>query len=195
MRKTIALTLATAALIAGGTALAQDAQRPQRVERPAEMTRDAVEQRANAAFERLDVNKDGTIDAADREARVEQVARTRFDAADADGDGAISYDEFAALREVRKDRRTDRRATRVERQAARGEGLRGPAARGDRRGPGRGIARAMIGQDGSVSKADFIGDALSRFDAADADSDGVVTVEERRGAARENIRARRGLSG
>ena len=181
MRKSLVIYLTSAALLTGGAALAQTPERG--AMRGAEMTRESVEQRAAQAFARMDVNSDGKIDAGDRDAR----ANARFDAVDTNGDGAISREEFAAIREQRQGRRDERRAGRPEGapEAGKRMAMRGPGMMGPRGGMGRGMA--MLGQadsdnDGAISQAEFNAAMLARFDAADTNGDGTVTREERREA-------------
>lgn len=191
MRKTLTLSLAAAAMTIGGVAVAQTAENTEARTpvRAMDHTREQAEQRAGTMFARLDVNGDGEISPADREARAQQ----RFDKMDADGDGAISREEFAAVRENRTAMREERRAAREARQgegAKRGERM---ARREDRRGMrGAGMrgARGMLRQadadgNGAISQAEFTAAALARFDAADANNDGTVTREERRNARPE----------
>ena len=164
MRKTLILTLAAATALVGTAAGAQ--QR----ERGADMTRDAVAERAAAMFARIDANSDGRIDAADREARQD----ARFERLDTDNNGTISKAEFDAMHEAHKDRRGDR-------TAATGENRRGHAMRGrGGRGGGMHMFRgADTDNDSAISQAEFTAAMLARFDAADADNDGTVTRAER----------------
>jgi Ca2+-binding EF-hand superfamily protein len=181
-RLTVSLLAGIAAISVSGAALAQD-----RAARQAELTRAAVQERAAQAFERMDVNGDGKIDAADREARV----KARFDRIDANSDGAIDFAEYAAQRGSQGERAEgvhgERRAPKVERMGHRG--MRGGGM--GLRGPGRG---ADANSDGTITRAEFESALLTRFDAADADNDGTVTAAERkaqRDAMREQWRERR----
>jgi hypothetical protein len=119
MRKLTLSVIAGAAAIAfGGVAYAQPAEAPQASQA---MTRAAVEQRAEQAFDRLDTNHDGKLDQADREAR----QKIRFDRVDANHDRAVSYAEFTAahakLDEARKGRVAQRGDHARSRHAHRGE--------------------------------------------------------------------------
>ena len=198
MRKMTTILLAAAATLAIAPLAHAQADRPERGTRAAEMTRDAAISRADAMFGRLDINSDGRIDAADREAR----QRARFDRADANGDGAVTFEETSAMREQRQERLGERRAMRQERRAARkAQGGEAPrmARRGEmagapdgamrpRRAGGlmmRGTGNADANGDGAITKAEFTNAALTRFDAADTDRNGVVTREERRGSMRD----------
>ena len=182
---TLSLMAAAAALTVGGAAGAQSAPGPQR-----EMTRAAVEQRADKTFDRLDANHDGKIDTADRAVR----QKARFDRIDANHDGQVSYAEFTAAR-------ANAEQARKGRIAQRGERL-GPSARGEHRMAhnrfgrgglsGRGGAVGMIrmadaDKDGAVTKAEFRARMLQRFDRLDANHDGIVTRDEAK-AARDNMR-------
>jgi len=53
---------------------------------------------ATARFERMDANKDGFIDQADREAWAKQRREARFKAVDTDGDGKLSQAELDAAK-------------------------------------------------------------------------------------------------
>lgn len=197
MKKLVPLSLAciaTTTLFAGTTALAQNAAAPasERAPRP-ELTRAAVEERASSMFARLDANADGVLNEADREAQ----ARKRFDATDTDGDGVLSFAEVTAAQEGRRGMREERREQRAEARPERPN--RGMMARGGPRGSmagpmgGRMLERADTDKDGTISKAEFTGHALARFDRADTDGDGTISADERRsgrGEGRFNRRQR-----
>jgi len=172
MRKSIVLSLAAGtAVLAAGAAYGQTDSREAR-------TRAEVEQRTTEMFGRMDANKDGVLNAADREA----ARREAFDAIDADKDGALSFAEFEARRDQRGDMRSGPRGPDGAGVARRG-GPGGPAGLG-----GRGIARAADSDnDGTVTQTEFITAALARFDQADANGDGSISVEERR-ATRQQMR-------
>ena len=177
MRKTFTLSLAAVtALVASGTAYAQDAPR-------GDMTRAQAEQRSADMFGRMDVNADGLLSEADREA----ARRQAFDSLDADKDGAISFAEFEAQRDGRRTAGTERR----------GPDERGFARRGMRGlGSGEMAGVADADGDGAVSQAEFASAALARFDSADANRDGTISLEERR-ESRHQLRhdKRRGRPG
>ena len=186
--KTIPLSLAiaaSAAALAASAAMAQD-----RGHERAPQTRAQAEARASAMFDRLDVNADGQLSGADREA----AERKRFDEADTDGNGQLSFAEVTAQRQKRQQARAERREQRAERMAARDGDQRGMARRAGMRmmrgegGPG-GHMRARADGDGTISRAEFVASALARFDAVDANKDGTITAEERRAARPE----RRGM--
>lgn len=187
--KTFPLILASAATLAllGGAA---NAQAPERPTRGADMTRDQVEQRTAATFERLDANKDGVLDAADREARKAQRGErraqrqeARFGRLDADKDGSVTRAEFDAAHNQAGAKSTGR-----------GKDGRRFGHRGHRMGGFGGQGLFQVDGDKSVSQAEFTAAALERFDRADANNDGTVTAAERREAFqtfREQRRASR----
>jgi Ca2+-binding EF-hand superfamily protein len=159
MRKlTLSLVAGAAALTVGGVAYAQAPQ----------LTRAAVEQRSDKAFDRLDANHDGKLDQADRADR----QKARFDRVDANHDGQLSYAEFTAMHGQGDGARA-------------GRGHRGEHRMAMRRG---GMVRmADADRDGAITKAEFRTAALTRFDRLDADKDGTVTRDEAK-AARDSMR-------
>jgi len=187
MKKTLPLIMASAAALTvlGGAAYAQAPERP---DRNADVTRAQAEQRAVAAFERMDANKDGGFDAADREAlkaqRSERRAErqeARFDRLDADKDGSITRAEFTAAHDQAREKFSER-AKDGKRFGKRG-GHRGFRMGGFGGGP-------KAGGDKTVTQAEFVAAALDRFDRTDANKDGTVTAAERREAFK-NFRQQR----
>jgi EF-hand domain pair/EF hand len=152
-------------------------------QRPADVTRADVIQRTDAAFARLDANHDGRFTREEGGALVQQrreARRTRlFERLDADHDGQISRAEFAPHR-----RGPGARA------AMAGAGPDGPPPPGGPRmrrhgfrghgGPGMRMGARMFGYAGFVTQEQFRQHALERFDRADANHDGTLTVAERR---------------
>ncbi len=180
MRKlTLSLIAGAAVLATGGVAYAQAAPAPQQ-----DMTRAAVEQRASRAFDKLDANHDGKLDQADREAR----RKARFDRADTDHDGQVSYTEFTAAHARFDQAHKDRFGDRGKAESRRGEHRMALNGFGRRfAGPGRLFRMADANHDGAISKAEFEGAVLQRFDRLDANHDGTVTRDEAK-AARDNMR-------
>ena len=179
MKKTMIVggtaALALAAAI-GGAAFAQQAP----AERPsprADANRDGQITRAefvDARTQRLkamDTDGDGAISTAERgsakQARRAERMAGRFDRLDADSNGSISRAEFDARPGA------DRPGPRTGRAAMRGERM---AARRDARGP--------------LVIAEAEARTTAAFARMDADSDGVMTVAERRNA-REQMRGMR----
>ena len=138
------------------------------------MTQEQAIERADRAFERLDVNSDDQLDQADREAR----ERAMFAHLDQDGDGAVTFAEFQQARAERREHRQEARAERRHRPRA---GLLRLGAM---------LREADINDDRMVSREDFRATALARFQETDADGDGTLTREER-AAARRMARAQR----
>ena len=160
--KKFALALATGSLLIGGAAYAQSA----RTER-APATRDAVTERTDAMFARMDANGDGVVSDADKAARMAQ----RFAKMDTNGDGMLSQAEFTAAHEARG----EAGAKRMGKRGGRG---------------GQMIERADSNGDGQVTKAELQTAALARFDQADANRDGTISADERQ-AARQAMRGER----
>jgi hypothetical protein len=100
MRKSLSLSLIAVTAIVGTAALAQDNPPPAPAPR-GEMTRTDVEQRTSEMFGRMDHNKDGVLNDADREA----ARREAFDRVDTDKNGSISFAEFDARRDDRREAR------------------------------------------------------------------------------------------
>ena len=160
------------------------------------MTRADAQAQATQMFAKLDANKDGKIDVADRAVQHAERQAKRFAAIDADGNGSISkaeWDKHGADRAAKRAERGDKRA---DAAGAPGEGkrhgMRGPGKRGGHHGMRGGMmAKADTNGDKAISQAEFQAAALTRFDAADANKDGRVTPEERK-AQRGEWRAKRG---
>lgn len=174
---TLTLLVATAALALGGAAGAQSAPAAQ-----PEVTRAAVEQRSAQAFDRLDANRDGKLDRADRAAREAERRKARFDRIDTNHDGQVSYEEFTAMRAAFG-------GPRHERFGRRGEHRMGPNRFAHGFGHLGMIRRADADKDGAITRAEFQGAALQPFDRLDANHDGTVTRDEAK-AARDNMRQR-----
>jgi Ca2+-binding EF-hand superfamily protein len=185
--KAIKLTLlAGAAIAAAGVAVAQ----PPAPRGPApEVTREQAVQRADQHFQQLDADRDGRVTAAELQARAQgrmgqrqqRMAQRQgrmadrqgqmFDRLDTDRNGQISREEFG------------------QRMAMRGGGEGRRGMRGQRGGMGGGgrMGERLLGEDGVVTAEEFRTRALERFDRMDANHDGRIAPEERRGG-----RGRRG---
>ena len=176
MQKFVTLSIATAALIgASGIAYAQAEDAPAREP----LTRAQVEQRSAEAFGRLDANKDGVLNQADRDAKRAQM----FDRIDANKDGSISRDEFAARHNGRGERAGMAGSEHGEHAGmGRGHhgGKRGMVGMG---GMGRMMARmADTNNDGSVTRAEYDTAVGQHFDKVDSDRNGTITATERQAA-------------
>lgn len=183
MKKKLSFLTLGAALIAVPVLAA-----PAAGDRNATQTRAEVQTRAAEKFAKLDVNKDGKLDASDRAAKRSEMQAKMFERLDANKDGSISkaeWDQHSA----------DRAAKRGEKRADAGA-ERGPRGHHGKRGGHGGhggmmMARADANGDKAITLAEFQTAALARFDAADANKDGKVTPEER-AAQREAWKAKAG---
>jgi Ca2+-binding EF-hand superfamily protein len=156
----LSATALTTVGVSAAIALAQPAP-------PREITRDQAKAGAEKLFSAMDLNHDGKLDPADREARVSRM----FDRIDANHDGTISRAEFLTAH-------LD--ANRQHEDAAAGpQGM----MRARALGMGAEILReADPEHTGTVTHDAFVNAALGLFDRADANHDGKVTPEERRAA-------------
>ncbi|MDO9368595.1 MAG: hypothetical protein Q7T68_08505 [Sphingopyxis sp.] len=160
-----------------------------------------VEAQANAAqmFAKMDVNKDGKIDATDRAARRAEMQAKRFAALDSNADGSISkaeWDQHAADRASKRGERKEKRVAAGEGGEGKRDGMRGHRGKGGghgMRGGHGGWMKADANGDKAITQAEFQTAALARFDTADANKDGQVTAEERQ-AQRATWRAKRGAT-
>lgn len=165
------------------------------------LTRAEAQASAEQMFARMDANKDGKVDAADRAARRTEMQAKRFAALDANKDGSISkaeWDQHSADRAAKRAERGEKRAAAGEaRGGKRGDGMRGHHGKrgghhGGRHGAmGGGWMKADTNGDKAITQAEFTASALARFDRMDANKDGQVTAEERQ-AARQAMRGKRG---
>lgn len=179
-----------ALLAAAGAAFAQAGDAPRRMPM-ADMTRQQAVDRADQMFARLDANHDGRF--TPDEAQAMRGMRRRgpdgaagpggpgargeriFDRLDINHDGNITREEFGQAHA--------RHGGPEGGDAAHGPGPGGPGMAGPGGPGGRGMRGArMFGEQGFVTQAQFRERALARFDRADADHDGVVTVAERQAA-------------
>lgn len=191
MRISTMLAASAVSLALTGAAMAAPEGPRARFDPAASVTRADTLAMANQRFDRIDANKDGMIDAAEMAAHREKMQewrekrRAQRIAARADAPAATSDDAATAERRARW-------AKRAEERAAAGEGHSAGQSAGKRDGTrANGFARLDTDGDGMISRDEFTAPALKRFDRADANSDGVVTPEER-AALREARRAARG---
>lgn len=180
--KKFALAISIAALAVGGAALAET-QKPGGGGNDRTVTRADALERSGLMFDRMDVNKDGKLDSADREAR----RTAAFDRIDTNKDGAVSRAEFTAMRPQAGGRgpgHGEMRGGGGQHHGMRGHGMRG--------GMGRGMMMmrmADANRDGAVTRAEFTTAATTRFDRTDSNRDGQITPAERQ-AARAAMRER-----
>ena len=116
-----------------------------------------------------------------------------FDRLDANKDGSISRDEFAKAREQRIERRVEIRKERKE-GAKDGKEVRASHAHARGMGGfgGRMIVMADTNKDGQITLAEAEALALQHFDQMDTNRDGQVTPEERRAGRPMMIKRTRG---
>ena len=177
MKKTTLAMSAAVAALAGTAVYAADPMSE------ASMTRVEAVAKANEMWAMMDVNKDGVINAADRDARRAQM----FDRIDTNKDGSISRDEFNAAHPA-DGKMGDR--------MGQGAPDHGPGPGPDHGpGPGHGpdgrdgmgmgmmlLRMADTNKDGSVTRAEFDAVVKQHFDQVDANKDGTITPAERRAA-------------
>lgn len=151
--------------VTSGIALAAAQPQDMRERAPTgDITRAQAMAMAAQRFDRMDVNKDGKIDAADRQAMRARMAGEIFDRLDTNRDGVISRDEWAA-------------------GAARMAEMR------EHGGPGRGgammhrmaMGMGMMGADGdrTITREEFMKRAAEHFDRVDTNHDGKISAAER----------------
>lgn len=142
--------------------------------------------KADMMWSKLDVNKDGVLNEADREAKMAEM----FDKIDTNHDGSISKTEFMEHHKTMK-----------EGGWKGGKGRDGAPADMPPPPPGAGMdmgrgmmmgrgahmlhemaEKADTNHDGTITRAEFDAAAKARFDAADTNHDGKLTAAERRAA-------------
>lgn len=167
--------------LTSGIALAATEAPPSGMMAPeGDLSRAQVEARVADHFKRMDVNSDGKLTVADREAAHARMAGMMFDRLDANRDGAISRDEWQAGAARMAAMRSGAGAH--GRPGLRGRiGMRGAAF----------LGQADDDRDGAVTLEEMRAEALARFDRADTNKDGTVTVAER-AQARAAMRERPG---
>ena len=192
MRK-LHFSMAAAVLATAGVAIAAPAIAAQdnvRGRMPmGDMTRAQAEAMAGEHFAKMDVNGDGVLNQADRDARrAAMVAKL-----DTDKDGTVSAEERAAARANRPERPAG--AKRAEGDHAgmdpgkMDHGKMGHGGKMGMRGHRGGMGKmADTNNDGTITRAEFTAGALARFAKADADGNGTVTQAERQ-AAHEAMKA------
>ena len=198
-RKTLISSALAATMACGALGTIVMAAAPTHEHHQQNLTRAQAQADAGKLFDRIDVNHDGKIDAADRTAHLDAM----FDKLDTNHDGVISRDEFRAAHEHGPEMGMAMgRAGDHDRRH--GDDAGAPPAGGPGRGQphfgqvrrqghdgwrghqGHGMMLAGIimhmadpNHSGSVSRDAFVGAALKLFDETDTNHDGVVTGEER----------------
>lgn len=170
--KKLALAASLASIAVVGLAHAAETQM-NRPDMNRTVTRAEAMEHANQMFDRMDVNKDGKLDAADREAR----RAAMFDRIDTNKDGSISRAEFTAIRP-----HGGMQHEGMKQEGGNHGGMMGHHMR--RRGMmGHMMLRmADSDRDGAVTKAEFTAAATTHYDRVDANHDGQITPAERQAA-------------
>jgi hypothetical protein len=165
------------------------------------LTRAEAQASAGQMFAKMDANKDGKLDSADRAARHAAMQAKRFAALDANSDGSISKAEWDQHGADRQAKRAEWKGKRAAAGGEAGEGKRGMRGHHGKRGGRHGMRgdhgmmmKADADGDKAISQAEFQTAALARFDRLDANKDGQVTAEERQ-AQRAAWKAKRGQRG
>ena len=157
------------------------------VEHDAATTRSEAQAHATEMFARLDANKDGKLDPADRAAH----RTAMFEGIDANKDGSISRAEFDAAHPGPGGHEAMDDGPGGHQAMGGHPGREGKHPRMGRGGHGMGgmmlVGMADANKDGAVTAAEFNAAALAHFDKADANHDGTLTRDERR-AAHEEMR-------
>ncbi len=202
--KRLTLGISAAVLVVAGTAFGTAGAQEQH-EAGQNLTRAEAQARAEHLFDKLDVNHDGKLDEADRAARDSQRINEIFDRLDTNHDGKISREEFAAAHEHMRGHDHGAEHPGPDHPA----GPDHPGISGDHPGGHMGhwgeghhemhglvmliLHRADPNHAGFVTRDAFVRAALSLFDEADTNHDGIETPEEHRAAMQalhEKMRAR-----
>lgn len=204
--KKLTLGLSVAALAIGGIAYAHgvdgadDHHAMMDADGNGVITRAEAQKAATEMFARMDVNKDGKLDQADREAAHAAMREKHFAALDTNGDGAISKAEFMADKGPGGPGMGDHDmgAPGGPGMDEDGAGKDGPGKHGGHDGMGGhhgmgghgGMGGGMMmmakmadtNNDGAISQAEFMAAATKHFDMADTNHDGQITKAEREAA-------------
>ena len=177
MKKTL-IGLSLVAMAAGGVALAQPmGGRGGDPMGDKTVTRAEAQAKANDMFAKMDANKDGKLDQADRQAHRAERRDAMFARLDIDKNGQVSRDEFTAAHQRMGEGKPG--------EGRRGHGMRG--GHGGKHGGGMMMGMADANKDGAVSRDEFLAGHAKHFDMADANKDGKLSPEERK-AAHEKMR-------
>jgi hypothetical protein len=188
---TIAASAAILATSALGLYAAMPAFAAPGWDRNATMTWAEVKTKSDAMWTKLDVNNDGVLSPADRDAKHSQ----KFDEIDAGHDGQISREEWTAHHRAMMERGHGPMGGPPPMEGTEQDSPMGHHGKGHR-GMGHGgmghggmgiMAHQMMmaadtNKDGQLTHAEFDAGAKARFDKADANHDGKISPEERRAA-------------
>lgn len=180
--KTFALGLSLAALSIGSVAYAaHHANAAEHVGPDADgdrtVTRTEAQAHSAEMFTRMDSNKDGQLDQADRAAHESTMRNEHFAKLDTNKDGSISRQEFDAAH-----------SDGLEGGGGTGhQGMRGAMMGDDGHGSGNRSPMMMMqladaNKDQAVSRDEFTAAHLKHFELSDTNKDGQLTPQERREA-------------
>jgi hypothetical protein len=172
--KTKLLGLSLVALGLAGAAYAAAPQAPADPLGDKTITKAEFVAKHGEMFDKMDANRDGKLDAADRTAHMGQM----FDMADTDHNGSLSRAEFGAMHQ-----RGPEGGMGGHEGMGPGEGM----GKAMRHGGDHGMGMKMIGMadanhDGAVTRDEFLAGAGQHFDMMDANHDGSLTKDERAAA-------------
>ena len=180
-RKTSLSILGIGLLSLGAAAFAQTSAPAGGPGMRAQMDRAGLQTRLNQQFDARDANKDSMLSVEERKAHREE-SRERmqarmFERLDADKNGQISKEEFAARHGGPRGERGDK-----------------AGKRHGHRGGGMMMQRQLMSEykDKAIPKAVFINAGLAGFDKMDTDRDGKISPAERE-AARKMMRDHRAM--
>lgn len=196
--KKFALGLSLAALSMGSIAYAAHHDGPD-ADGDRSVTRAEAQTHAAEMFTKMDVNKDGRIDQADRTAHEIAMRNEHFTKLDTNKDGSISRAEFDAAHSGGPDggpggghRKGDHRMSGM----GMGGSMMGSGSHGKgHRGGMKMMQMADTNKDQAISREEFSAAHLKHFEMSDANKDGKVTPDERRAARskmREQMRGKMG---
>lgn len=179
--KKLTLLSGAALLAVAGIAIAQDGPGPDRRGPEGDVTRQQAIAHADEMFARLDADRDGRVTPEEMRAmgahRRDEMRQHMFERVDANHDGNISREEFAEAHAMHD----GPDGPGGHRFMHRGPPPGGPGGPEGAEGPG-GHGGRMFGAQGFVTLEQMRARALERFDRADADHDGTLTVAERQAA-------------
>lgn len=179
-KMTIGLSFAAIAALAGGVAIAMPGTgKMGDTNNDGAISRTEMQANANERFTRMDANKDGKIDKADRDAMQAKRSAEMFAMIDKDSNGQISRQEFDAMHSARGDM--------DGKDGRRGGRHGGGHGGGDGHGGGMMMRSADANNDGAITRAEFDTATAARFAKMDANNDGSVSQAER-DAARQQMR-------
>ena len=189
--KKFALGLSLAALSIGGVAYAAHHDGP---DGDRTVTRAELQTHAAEMFAKMDVNKDGRIDQADRSAHEIALRNEHFTKLDTNKDGSISRAEFDAAHSGGPDHGPG--GGKSLGGMGMGGAMMGRSAHGKgHRGGMKMMQMADTNKDQAINREEFSAAHLKHFEMSDANKDGKVTPDERRAARakmREQMRGKMG---